>query len=428
MSGPSCRLRAVRVAVLLAAIATDACAQAPSPPTDGEIRKWIGEYMAAEPPARAVLKKRFDAVPPLSARETARWLAEIEKAMTRHLLAQARELNAGEFRKFKRGGVFKVAAAGVTMKYHFRRGGKRGRRGYPLFVSLHGGGNDPAVNDSAWDQARSHYSVSGCLIAPRATQDVALSWAVPEIWPLMDRLLAECFLLRDVDPDRVYILGYSMGGWGTLLMGPAMADRWAAVGASAGGEDVRRAHPENLRNTPIIIQIGTEDHAFQRYALSKAYSERLEALHRADPDGYVFEYKEHRGAGHGISDGDSPRWISRFTRDPYPKKVVWKPVDATRGHVHTFYYLALERPGGAMDIVVTRRENAFVIEKAAGTDRLTLRLNDAFVDLEKPVVVTRDAKEIHRGRVERRLGTLLETFVLRGDARLAFSAEIALRW
>jgi len=397
-------------------------------PTD--IQKRITDYFAGDVKARTRILEELDSVPPLSKRDAAKWLTTIKKAMAKQLLAEVKEVNGPAGRKFKKGGIFHVAAGGAKMKYHFRKGGKRHRGGYALYVSFHGGGNDPNVNDQGWQQARSRYGVNGCLIAPRSTQDVALSWAVPEIWPLMDRLLAECFLLRNVDPDRVYILGYSMGGWGTLLMGPAMADRWAAVGASAGGEHHGRAHPENLRNTPIIIQIGTKDHAFQRYALSKAYAERLEALHRADPKGYIFEYIEHEGAGHGISDANTPKWMSRFTRDPYPTKIVFEPVDATGGHVKTFYYLEVDKPSGAMEIVVTRdaKANAFTIEKAAGTTRLTLLLNDGFVDLEKPVVVTKDGREIFSGRVERRLRTLIETFGDRADVKLAFSARIALTW
>ncbi|MBN2489946.1 MAG: hypothetical protein JXQ29_03740 [Planctomycetes bacterium] len=428
MEAPVCP-RVLLLAVALAVPAGgSARAQTPAAPAAAEVRQWIADYFAAAPPARAELARRLDAVPPLSATDATRWLAQIKTAMARQLLAEARRLNGADFRDFKRGGVFRVAAAGVTMKYHYRRGTKRGPNGYPLYLNFHGGGSDPAVNDSAWEQAKGRYSVAGSLIAPRATQDVALSWAVPEMWPLVDRLLAECFLLRDVDPDRVYVLGYSMGGWGALLMGPAMADRWAAVGASAGGEHVDRAHPENLRNTPMILQIGTADHAFRRYELSRAYGARLEELHRADPEGYLFEYREHPGAGHGISDANTPRWLARFTRDPYPRKVVWKPVDATGGHVRTFYYVALERPSGAMDIVVSRDQNLFRIERASGTNRLTLRLSDALADLDQPVVVERDGKEIFRATVARRLATLLETLAARGDARLVFPAQIALAW
>ncbi len=269
--------------------------------------------------------------------------------------------------------------------------------------------------------------MAGARIVPRATQDVALSWAVTEIWPLVDRHLKESILLRDVDPDRVYLMGYSMGGWGTLLMAPAMADRFAAAAASAGGEHAPRAHPENLRNTPLRIQIGTEDHPFQRYALSKAYGEALRALRDAEPAAYVHEYREHAGKGHAIVDSDNPKWLSGFVRRPWPEKVVWRPVGPACGHVRTFYYLALAAPAENMTLVVARDGNTFTVEKAEGVEVFSLLLSDDFADLDEPVVVRRGDRVLAEGKVERRLRTLFESLAARGDRRQAYPARLSVR-
>ena len=43
-----------------------------------------------------------------------------------------------------------------------------------------------------------------------------------------------------VNPDKVYILGYSAGGDGVWRMGPRMADNWAAASMMAG-------HPGDVR-------------------------------------------------------------------------------------------------------------------------------------------------------------------------------------
>ncbi|MFA4987836.1 MAG: dienelactone hydrolase family protein, partial [Candidatus Brocadiia bacterium] len=294
-------------------------------PTNVQTKKKIAEYIAADEAGREKLSAYFKGLPPLAKKDCAKWLAEIQNAAAAQLKKAVQKALGKDDETFAKAGVFNVEAAGAKMKYFFRTGGKRGANGYPLYINLHGGGDSAEVNESAWETAKGQYSVSGSLIVPRSTQDVALSWAVPEAWPLVDRLLYESFLLRDVDPDSVYLMGYSMGGWGTLLMAPAMADRWAACAASAGGEHVQRAFPENLRNTPIIIQIGTDDNAFQRYALSKAYADKLKELKAADPDGYKYEYKEHKGAAHQIDDSGNPKWLAQYTRDTYPKKIVWRP-------------------------------------------------------------------------------------------------------
>ena len=69
----------------------------------------------------------------------------------------------------------------------------------------------------------------------------------------------------------------------------------AAVAASAGAGFVGatgRCHPDNLRNTPMMIQIGTRDLAYRRYPLSKAFAQALQDLHAKDPDGYDVEILE----------------------------------------------------------------------------------------------------------------------------------------
>ena len=53
-------------------------------------------------------------------------------------------------------------------------------------------------------------------------------------------------MLGDVDPNRVYIMGYSAGGDGVYQLAPRMADRWAAAAMMAGHPN--DASPLGLRN------------------------------------------------------------------------------------------------------------------------------------------------------------------------------------
>ena len=69
-------------------------------------------------------------------------------------------------------------------------------------------------------------------------------------------------LCHSVDPNRVYLLGYSAGGDGVYQITPRMADRWAGANMSAG-------HPNgvglvNLYHVPFVIQVGECDSAYNR--------------------------------------------------------------------------------------------------------------------------------------------------------------------
>lgn len=61
----------------------------------------------------------------------------------------------------------------------------------------------------------------------------------------------------DVDPDRIYLMGHSMGGYGTNRIGMHFPDLFAAI-APAQGTDAEELHA-NLRNVPWYEVTSVED-------------------------------------------------------------------------------------------------------------------------------------------------------------------------
>ena len=80
-------------------------------------------------------------------------------------------------------------------------------------------------------------------------------------------IIIQGFVLKGlVDPNKVFISGYSAGGDGVYHMGPILADWWAGAAMMAG-------HPNNseffnLRNCPFSIQMGGKDAAYNRNGLA----------------------------------------------------------------------------------------------------------------------------------------------------------------
>ena len=103
---------------------------------------------------------------------------------------------------------------------------------------------------------RTMYGV-GIYLVPRGLTD---TWDIhfqPESYILYDRLIENMILFESVNPDKIYLLGYSAGGDGVYQIAPRMADRWAAANMSAG-------HPNsvdlrNLAAMPIALQVGQSD-------------------------------------------------------------------------------------------------------------------------------------------------------------------------
>jgi predicted esterase len=334
----------------------------------------------------------------------------------------------------------------VRMRYAVLPCGEAPATGWPVYINLHGGGPNPTANDQGWAATLGQYPVpQGLLVCPRAPTDSAGSWNDPRSAVALEKLLTELRARWPVDPNRIYLMGYSMGAIGSFHLGPLMPDRWAAVAGSSGftylGTEGRAA-PDNLRNLPVMIQNGTADLAFQRYPLAKAFAEAVLELHRADPEGYRVEFKEHPGRQHMIDDKDTPAWLSQFTRDPRPRRIVWQqpllPVPLGTEDLpkvleknydfggflrQRCYWLRNDAPGVFQRLVVSREGNTFRIEQACHVPKLTLLLDDTLADLNQPVVVVGGGRELARAKVPRTVTALVASLVEYGDPELMFCSE-----
>jgi len=309
--------------------------------------------------------------------------------------------------------------------------------GYPVYISMHGGGAfTPGENDEQWAIQQERYpDVQGLYICPRSARDTWDHWHEGHMFGLIDTLVRAVLLRDDIDPDRVYLLGYCSGGNGVYQLGPILADRWAAVSATKG---IPEGPPlANLRNCPIDIQWGQHDpDTIDRPGMNRAAVNQLYDLHNEDRGGYTFREIEHWRQGRFVNDKSTVNWLARHTRNPYPTRVVWEQNGDSRESSnplrHTFYYLAIDPnetwDGTGPDTITADldRENNAVHLEVEGYDVVRLRLNDAMLDLDQDITVTLNGQTVHEGPVHRRLETLQKTLEERGDRRYMFPAELVL--
>jgi len=292
-----------------------------------------------------------------------------------------------------------------------------------LIISMHGGGGAPAeVNDQQYENQKRLYKPSEAVyLAPRAPTNTWNLWHQGHIDVLFDRLIENMIVFEGVNPDRVYVTGYSAGGDGVWRLAPRMADRWAASAMMAG-------HPggvsmDNLRNSPFTVQMGGKDGAYNRNGEARKYQEVLAKLHEADPEGYDHWVEIYEDKGHWMDREDATAipWMLERTRDLRPKKVVWR-VDGRAPH--RSYWLSQETPQGGSRVVVELRDQEIHVLECENTDRLTFRLDDSMIDLDEPIKIRRDWNYFYIGKVPRKRSVLEETLTERGDPKGMFSAEV----
>jgi hypothetical protein len=300
--------------------------------------------------------------------------------------------------------------------------------GRSLFISMHGGGGaPPQVNESQWRNqiklGQGYAPEEGIYLAPRAPTDTWNLWHEAHIDAFFDRIIENLVVLEKVNPDRVYLLGYSAGGDGVYQLAPRMADRWAAVSMMAGHPN--ETSPVGLRNVPFALQVGGNDAAYRRNEIAAEWGRKLDALQQEDPSGYPHFTEVHAGKGHWMEMADRKAipWMEKYTRQPFPEKIVWRQDDVT--HIR-FYWL--EVPGGqaaaGQEITAVRSGQTITLTASAGVRRVTVLLNDAMLDLDQPVIIQAGGTEVFSGRLPRTAAILERTLSDRGDPRSVFSAGV----
>ncbi|KAG8533030.1 uncharacterized protein KY384_001813 [Bacidia gigantensis] len=198
---------------------------------------------------------------------------------------------------------FELPYNGRVLKYTVAISGRQPATGYPMFIGLCGGGtdNDPPGlrNTGSWIDASTRYfsipvqdqtkaggvftTEGAVLVVPRGVSelnntDSYFLHSEPESYVLIEALIADLLQKQPqpvfdnaqktstqfndaapslIDPDRVFLTGYSAGGNGVFQLSQRILERFAAVNAGAG-------HPEgtnfkNLANLPISLQVGELD-------------------------------------------------------------------------------------------------------------------------------------------------------------------------
>ena len=316
----------------------------------------------------------------------------------------------------------------LTLKFVKRVLGEKPADGYSLYISMHGGGSAPSrVNDQQWaNQIRLYTPAEGIYIAPRAPWDDWNMWFKPGLDELFEKLIQCMVATMGVNPDKVYLLGYSAGGDGVWRMAPRMADSWAAASMMAGhpGE----ASQVNLRNTPFMIWMGEKDSAYNRNKLAVHHGKIMDSLQMADKEGYIHETHIIEGKGHWMQRADTLAigWMAKHRRNPYPERVVWRQEEVTR---RNFYWLGVpnnQECRHKMTVIAEYNGNKINIEQC-DYQSLTLYINDQMMNLEKPITVYYKGKKIFKGKAERTMATMSETLETRGDLRYMFTAKLEIK-
>lgn len=347
-----------------------------------------------------------------------------------------------------------------------------------LIVMMHGGGGgSPRQAPGAYMTAEAkpqalgrEFAASGMIaVGPSApwNEKSHSRWCLPETDDYIRDVVLEMQSRFSIDPDRVVLMGHSMGGFGAYHQAQRQPDRFCLVLASAGSWQL--AYWPVLHGTPLSIIHGARDAepGVRPHFTDVAYARLADKL--LTEQGVAHEYREHRG-GHAIDDGrpvygELVERMPSLRRDAYGAHVVavtprgWS-ADARYEAPHNRWLTILETGPGTLTydaltaqgppqshkmplenwegwrLIPGRRElpaalvegfsrggNRFEVT-TRNVRRFALWLHPKMVDFSRPVSVRVDGKDAFQGLVRPTLSTALQSFERRRDWGLVYTAEL----
>jgi len=142
-------------------------------------------------------------------------------------------------------------------------------------------------------------------------------WEPHRVIAMLDQVLAENKFRFPIDPDRVYLTGYSMGGFGAFETAMEYPERFAAIAPVAGGGEPDKA--EKLLNVATWVFHGEYDTTVP-VPSSALVVERMRELGHKDVAMTTLSQYGHGIANYVYSDHSLYRWLllkrkSRFGQE-----------------------------------------------------------------------------------------------------------------
>lgn len=304
------------------------------------------------------------------------------------------------------------------------------KQAWPMVVMLHGAwsnhhlalrrvmgkNNAPGEDDAkAKRMLPALPDVPYFVVAPNGHETMSYrGFAERDIWTV----IADVRVRYNIDPNRVYLTGLSMGGAETLKLGLRNPDRFAALAAVCGyvgsnaapeqdqqGPDfvqrmARVSAPiniaENALHIPIKLMHGEKDPIVPTRN-SIAMHQRLQEL------GYRSELEIYPGVDHAawVPAYENARifnWFSQFKREIHPKKVVFKTGAPFGG---ASFWVRIEEPIRIREFAEIEAEikDNDVYVQTTNVERFGLSIPTALVPLNRKGNIYVNGEWIYKGTI-----------------------------
>lgn len=171
-----------------------------------------------------------------------------------------------DYKVYRSGQTFvisKLRSDGYDYLLHIPQGYHDFAGPMPLLIFLHGAGEVGTNPQTLENRAPFYFTREAnidfpCIsVTPVCPPGPEKRWEPYRVIATLDQVLTETRFRFSVDPARVYLTGYSMGGFGTFETAMEYPDHFAAIVPVAGGGEPSKV--EKLQGIPTWVFHGEQD-------------------------------------------------------------------------------------------------------------------------------------------------------------------------
>lgn len=406
-------------------------------PLSSRVKELVAKWFAALPDERAAIVAQLGAADWISTKEAKSWAAPlIERARAGPRL-EASGTHAFEFSATIDGAERRLSGEYLIDSDPDPR---------QCVICLHGGGEGSGAAEDAREAFHDDLAAleRTVVIYPEVLRKTECGWTEPETEQFVFALIAAARRTWPLDGDRLFLTGFSMGGFGTWMLGARQPDLFAAGATYAGGitplidgrdrTTVLSITPRvlpNLFHLPLFIYQSGDDPnvppGANDFAVRQLGELRAAAVAAGWPAAYTHHYDRVEGRGHGNPANGLEQgldWALARTRDPRPRRIVWEPV---RPWQRWMYWTRCDGAPttGRLEAEVTAK-NEITLTGPWPEGATSLFLDERLCDLGKPITVWLGGRVRFEGKVGLRLSTLMQCAAERIDPACLFPARIDL--
>jgi len=334
------------------------------------------------------------------------------------------------------------------LPYYYIQKGEIGNTKLPLFLNLHGSGPKEMELKATLAWSLRYRDSPSRYFIPQIPNERRYRWWLKPAQLAWEKLLRLAMLDPQIDPNALYVMGISEGGYGSQRLAAFYADYFAGAGPMAGGEPLKNAPPVNFRHLAFSFQTGTNDTGFGRNRLTLAAKSALDSLEHVFPGDFVHNVVLQEGRGHGIDYTVTSPWLIQYKRKPNPAQLswVWFPMDGR--YRKGFYNIAIEQPPLSakdppqfdrvrFDVDMDRSTNTITIQSnVLNTDmtqqtplkkgKISIFVNNELIDLSKKVTIIYNDKNMGKQKIVPAISALVESVALFADPERIYPVKIQL--